>query len=124
MFPRFLLLFDDDVEPRAKRDAGRTKWTISPRGNSNLYKISLLTSLPAIARLKQLNEAFREESTSQSRARDSQRSQLIGGRQPMGGSSNPWQEEEESEETRGLTNDEMIVQHQQIMRGNKNELRV
>ncbi|XP_065826749.1 syntaxin-8-like [Oscarella lobularis] len=68
------------------------------------------------ARLKQLNEAFREESTSQSRARDSQRSQLIGGRQPMGGSSNPWQEEEESEETRGLTNDEMIVQHQQIMR--------
>eukprot|EP00118_Oscarella_pearsei_P018518 m.189781 g.189781 ORF g.189781 m.189781 type:complete len:243 (+) comp39423_c1_seq4:119-847(+) len=67
------------------------------------------------ARLKQLNEAFRQEPSSQPKGRDSQRGQLLGSQQPMGSGMNPWQEEE-GDDTRPLTNNELMSQHQEIMR--------
>lgn len=63
------------------------------------------------ARQRQLNDAFREEP---SQSRGSSRDALLGS-QPIGVSTNPWLDDE-PEETQGLTNTELVQQHQEVMK--------
>lgn len=63
----------------------------------------------------QLNKAFKEEPSARSAT---SRDALIGS-QPIGVNTNPWLDTEH-EETRGLTNTELMQTHQEVIRREKN----
>ena len=62
---------------------------------------------------RQLNDAFKDE-PSESKGSNRDRDTLLS-TQPFGVPTNPWMDDE-PEETQGLTNNELLQQHQQIMR--------
>lgn len=65
------------------------------------------------AKQRQLSDAFKDE-PSESRGSNKDRDTLLSS-QPFGVPTNPWLDDE-PEETRGLTNSELLQQHQEIMR--------